>query len=179
MRRNAIDVRSPPVPAFGPKERARIVAALGMSALLMVILRSAWVSDDAYITFRTIDNFVHGYGLRWNIDERVQSYTHPLWMFVIAVIYRLSGEPYFTSIGVSIAFSMGAAFVLVSHIATGWRAMSLALLTLIFSKAFVDFSTSGLENPLTYFLLAAFFACYFVLGEASSASACWHSSPRC
>ena len=44
--------------------------------------------------------------------------------------------------------------------------MSLALLTLIFSKAFVDFSTSGLENPLTYFLLAAFFACYFGNGRS-------------
>ena len=152
---------SPPNPAIASKGRARIVATAGMLALLIVIVRNAWVSDDAYITFRTIDNFVHGYGLRWNIDERVQSYTHPLWMFVIAAIYRLSGEPYFTSIAVSIAFSMGAVFVLVSHIATGWKAMSLALLALMFSKAFVDFSTSGLENPLTYFLLAAFFACYF------------------
>lgn len=143
------------------KQRARLVATVGLSALLIVIVRNAWVSDDAYITFRTIDNFVHGYGLRWNIDERVQSFTHPLWLFVMAGFYRFSGEPYFISIALSIVFSVGAVFVLVSRIATGWKAMSLALLTLIFSKAFVDFSTSGLENPLTYFLLAAFFACYF------------------
>ena len=44
-------------------------------------LFSAWVADDAYITFRTIENFHQGYGLRWNIIERVQTYTHPLWMF--------------------------------------------------------------------------------------------------
>ena len=161
MRRYTVDVDSPPNPAFASKERVRVVATIGMATLLIVIVRNAWVSDDAYITFRTVDNFVHGYGLRWNIDERVQSYTHPLWMFVIAAFYRLSGELYLTSIAVSIAFSIGAVFVLVSHIATGWKAMSLALLMLIFSKAFVDFSTSGLENPLTYFLLATFFACYF------------------
>ena len=45
--------------------------------LLLTILYifSAWVADDAYITFRTIENFHHGYGLRWNIQDRVATYT--------------------------------------------------------------------------------------------------------
>ena len=42
---------------------------------LVVLVRSAWVSEDAYITLRTVDNFVNGYGLRWNVSERVQTYT--------------------------------------------------------------------------------------------------------
>jgi arabinofuranosyltransferase len=36
----------------------------------------------------------------------------------------------------------------------------LVLTALIFSKAFVDYSTSGLENPLTYFLIVIFFFIY-------------------
>ena len=49
----------------------------------MLLVRTAWLSDDAYITFRTVDNALNGYGLRWNVADRVQSYTHPLWMFVM------------------------------------------------------------------------------------------------
>ena len=38
----------------------------------LFVLVNAWVSEDAYITLRVIDNFFNGYGLRWNINERVQ-----------------------------------------------------------------------------------------------------------
>ena len=48
--------------------------------LLLLILYQTTLTIDALITFRVIDNFVHGYGLRWNIAERVQAYTNPLWM---------------------------------------------------------------------------------------------------
>ena len=43
------------------------------------------MGDDAHMTFRSVWNFVHGYGLTYNPDERVQAYTHPLWMFAISV----------------------------------------------------------------------------------------------
>ena len=60
-------------------------ALLGLFSLLLV--SSAWMHDDAYITFRTIDNFVNGLGLTWNPAERVQAYTHPLWMLVNALLF--------------------------------------------------------------------------------------------
>ena len=32
-----------------------------------------WITEDAYISFRTIDNFLHGHGLTWNPGgERVE-----------------------------------------------------------------------------------------------------------
>ncbi len=62
---------------------ARPAAAALVTLLLITLLRTAWVSDDAMITLRTLMNFEHGYGLRFNIDERVQAYTHPLWLFVL------------------------------------------------------------------------------------------------
>ena len=52
----------------------------------VVLLRSAWITEDAYITLRTVDNFINGYGLTWNIAERVQVYTHPLWMLALSVL---------------------------------------------------------------------------------------------
>lgn len=50
---------------------------------VIVLIKSAWMGDDAFITMRTIDNFVNGYGLRWDLLERVQTFTHPLWLFLI------------------------------------------------------------------------------------------------
>ena len=56
----------------------------------VILLRTAWLSDDGFITFRTIDNFIHGYGLRWNVAERVQTYTHPLWMLLLIIPHALN-----------------------------------------------------------------------------------------
>ena len=142
----------------------RTVIAL-LAALLLVyvvvLFRTAWLCDDAYITFRTIDNFVNGLGLRWNPAERVQSFTHPLWFFVLAAPYWATRDMYVTSLAISIAFSFAAVLILATRIA---RTNALALLgvaALISSKAFVDYSTSGLENPLTFLCLGAFLAAYF------------------
>jgi arabinofuranosyltransferase len=133
---------------------ARAAAVAVWSLFAIVLVRTAWVSDDAYLTFRTIDNFVHGYGLRWNIAERVQVYTHPLWLMVMTAAYAITREAYFTSIAVSIAITLAAVRVLLRRadltVAAPWIA------ALLVSRAFVDYSTSGLENPLTHLLLVLF-----------------------
>lgn len=90
-----------------------VVLGTGIALIfLWIILNRAWVSDDAYITFRVVDNFLNGYGLRWNINERVQVFTHPLWMFLISGISFFSGEVYFTSIFTGILLSMLAVVIL-------------------------------------------------------------------
>src|ERR1700756_4952216 len=71
-----------------------VAVCLGLFAI--ELLRTAWLCDDAYITLRTVDNLVSGYGLRWNVAERVQTYTHPLWMLALTLPYALTREPYFT-----------------------------------------------------------------------------------
>ncbi|MEM9695561.1 MAG: hypothetical protein AAGA56_23655, partial [Myxococcota bacterium] len=62
------------------------------SAIGYIVARDAWLGDDAYISFRTADNFIHGHGLRWNVAERVQAYTNPLWLFLVIPLYALSGN---------------------------------------------------------------------------------------
>ncbi len=122
----------------------------------ILLIRTGWVCDDSYITFRTIDNFVNGYGLRWNVIERVQSYTHPLWMFFLAGLYAVTGEIYFTSIVTSIVISILAAVLLVWRVSGIRYHAIVGLLVIIFSKAYIDFSTSGLENPLMHLLIVLF-----------------------
>ena len=136
------------------------------------ILHSAWLSDDAYITFRVVDNAVAGLGLTWNPAERVQGYTHPLWLFVLLAGRLVTGELYYTTIALSVALSLGAAWLLAFRLGATWPAAVLGLLVLALSRAFVDFSTSGLENALSHFLLAAFLCVWFDLFSAAR-----HSPP--
>lgn len=51
----------------------------------LVFLNTAWVAEDAFITFRAVDNLLKGFGPVWNIGERVQVYTHPLWYFFLSI----------------------------------------------------------------------------------------------
>jgi arabinofuranosyltransferase len=131
----------------------RIACAVAIGAYVVVLLRTAWMSDDAYITLRTVDNFVHGFGLRWNVAERVQTFTHPMWLFLIAAFYFVTREAFYTVTVLSIAVSVAAVALLArSRRSDPWAALVM-LLALLFSKAFIDYSTSGLENPLTHLLL--------------------------
>ncbi|MBN2340347.1 MAG: hypothetical protein JXX29_00195 [Deltaproteobacteria bacterium] len=123
----------------------------------IVILRNAWVCDDSYITFRTLDNWVNGLGLRWNPLERVQAFTNPLWLFTMAPFYLLTHEIYFTVIFISVAVSLAATAILLLLFARTTVNVLLVLAILICSKAFIDFSTSGLENPLSHLLLIIFY----------------------
>ncbi|MDB4974474.1 MAG: hypothetical protein JWN48_2815, partial [Myxococcaceae bacterium] len=118
-------------------------------------------TEDAYITLRTVDNWVHGFGLRWNTDERVQGYTHPLWMLLLSAAYYVTREAFVTTIVVSMASTLAAVLVLIRAARSAMHA-ALAVTLLICSLAFVQFSTSGLENPLTHLLIAAFVVQYAV-----------------
>jgi arabinofuranosyltransferase len=133
------------------------------AVLLGLIVRSAWVAEDAYITLRTVDNWVGGYGLRWNIDERVQTYTHPLWMFALSAGYFLTREAYLTTIALGVLTTCIALALLIKLAKTSGHALA-ALFLIGSSRAFVDFSTSGLENPLAHALIALFVWQYAVRG---------------
>jgi arabinofuranosyltransferase len=128
--------------------------------LLTLIVRTAWVCDDAYITIRTIDNWRMGYGLRWNVAERVQSFTHPLWLLAEAAVWQLTGEPYFSSMALSILCAACAVTMLATSTRPLWLSAA-AVFLLSASQAFVDYATSGLETPLTYLLLVAFLIAYW------------------
>lgn len=143
------------------KKYENLLLVFFVSLLAVVIVRNAWLCDDAYITFRTVDNFIHGYGLTWNVAERVQAYTHPLWMFLVSGLYFFTHEVYYSSIFLSIGVSLMAAVLLVFKIARSTIVALLGITILIFSKAFIDYSTSGLENPLTHLILALFLFVYF------------------
>lgn len=146
-----------------------------LGVFILLVIRRAWICDDAYITFRTVDNFIHGYRLTWNITERVQAYTHPLWMLLLSLFYFFTREIYFTSLGLSIVISFVAAYLLARYLAVSWLSALFGVFTLMLSKAYVDFSTSGLENPLSHLLIVLFFTLYFYPGTGQLRRIGWLS----
>jgi arabinofuranosyltransferase len=150
----------------GSRERVR--SALRFWALpsvlllsLGVLLPNAWVADDAYITLRTVDHFCDGRGLIYNPGERVQAYTHPLWMFALSAVYWVSGAHYWGTIALGLVCSLLAISGFVAWHGRHHGVAAALTLALLGSRAFVDFSTSGLENSLTHGLLVLFYAIFF------------------
>jgi arabinofuranosyltransferase len=135
----------------------------------LVLFRTAWLSDDAYITYRTVDNLVGGYGLRWNPAERVQSFTHPLWLAVNVPLYALTGEGFYTFLVVPLLTSVVVVVGVGLAWARRWPQLVLWGAMALSSKAFVDFSTSGLENPLSHLLILATFIYCLRCGSAPRA----------
>jgi arabinofuranosyltransferase len=151
---------------FSPKlANPRHIRALwllpGLALLLFVLIRTAWVCDDAYITFRTVDNFTNGHGLTWNTGERVQTYTHPLWMLLLSLFNYFIADIYSISIVCSIVLALATAIVVAGKIARSNSSALIVLGAMISSRAFIDYSTSGLENPISHFVLALFLLVYF------------------
>jgi arabinofuranosyltransferase len=122
----------------------------------LLVLRHAWMMDDAYITLRTVDNFFAGLGLVWNPGERVQAYTHPLWLFICIAVHAVTREYFYSLLIVGALMSTGALAIITLKLSRSqWVAISLLLVAML-SHAFVDYSTSGLENPLTHLLIGLF-----------------------
>ncbi len=126
----------------------------------VVLIRNSWIGDDSYITFRTVDNFLNGYGLRWNILERVQTYTHPLWMFLIMMVEFFARDIFFTSHFLSIGVSVLTVSIFVFALSPSLIGALIGLSALTLSNAFMEYSSSGLENPLTHLLIVLFMWVY-------------------
>ncbi len=138
---------------------SRASFAIACAVVAAFVLSRAWIADDAFITHRVIENLVAGHGLRWNTDERVQVFTHPLWALLHVPLVAASGSLPLSS------FALSAACLLLAG-ALAWRAAAarrgaflLAFVApLVASRAFSDHAVSGMESPLVAVCLAAFAA---------------------
>jgi len=126
-----------------------------------LIFWKAWISEDAFITLRHVDNFIQGYGPVFNISERVEGFTHPLWFAVLAFFRWIGFSPKGAAILPALLASFAALYFLFFRIRirdeTGMASfLNPAAAILIGTSAFIDFGTSGLETALTYLLLVLY-----------------------
>ncbi|WP_244280501.1 hypothetical protein [Leptospira saintgironsiae] len=145
--------------SFFQKPLPKFLFPISCILFIYVVVLNSWVTEDAYISFRTVDNFLNGFGLRWNTYERVQAYTHPLWLFGLIFLSFLKIPVYYSSLILSWICVGATVYLLISRFAKregGLFLGSWIFLVLLTSRAFVDFSSSGLENPLSFLLIVLF-----------------------
>ena len=130
---------------------------LFLGLITYTILIMAWVGDDSQITIRQIWNFINGDGITFNFTERVQAFTHPIWFLLLSSIIAVSGEVFNTILVISITLSVLSILILLK-IEFSQNSNQINLLSpvflLLFSWAFCDYTTSGLENPLSFLLVS-------------------------
>lgn len=116
---------------------------------------NAWIAEDAFINFRVIRNFLDGHGFVWNIGERVQVFTSPLWMLLTAASSALTGELFYTTIAVSFVCT-SATLVILYYCSQGNSIFFIVATSFLLARCIIDYSSSGLETPLLLLTLSAF-----------------------
>lgn len=135
--------------------RRPYLAAAVFASLAAMALARAWITDDAFITFRVVEQLLAGHGPVYNVGERVQVFTHPLWFMVLAA-WAGTGASLFPGAAI---LSLGIFVAGLVALFVAFRDKPLALvaagLAMLLCRAVVDFATSGLETPLTFALACA------------------------
>ena len=117
--------------------------------------------DGIQVVGRVDDDVRHaaaGEGLRWNVDDRVQTFADPAWVLLLSGASTIVRDPYVALLLLDITCAALAVVLIVAGVAVDAAAALLALSLLTFSKAFVEFVTSGLSVALVYLLIAAFWS---------------------
>ncbi|MFN3603847.1 MAG: hypothetical protein ACK4UJ_03935 [Leptonema sp. (in: bacteria)] len=123
-------------------------------------LSRIWVAEDAYITFRHIQNFWEGYGLTFNPNSRTEGFTHPLWVFFLIFMSSFGLSLHFSSLLLGVFFTSMGMFILFYEFLYKkyqlhflYKAVLIIPFYFIIHDGFRDFWTSGMEFSLTFFLL--------------------------
>lgn len=147
-----------------------VLVALPVLFLLIMGYQQRWVAEDAFISLRVVDNILAGHGPVFNVGERVEVYTHPLWVGILTVWGAL-GLPLeygtvflgllLSALGL-IAAQIGA-LQLFRHMRAGIPENSREIVVPLGAMVFVavpviwDYATSGLETGLSFAWLGVSF----------------------
>src|SRR6185295_1197218 len=140
------------------------IAGLAALGLAVVAAKLRFGIDDAFINFRFAENLANGYGPVFNPGERVEGYTTPAWVFLLAALDRL-GAPL---LGTAHVLGIAAAAVTVvatAAIATraaprlGGVAGVFAGLLVALHPGVLFWAASGMETALFMLVLLLGFGC--------------------
>jgi hypothetical protein len=138
------------------------VLALGFWAAYVV----RWYCDDIFITLRYAQQFLAGNGFVYNVGERVEGYTHFLWLVIITLLERVGLDPVRVSVYGGLVSYLATIGML---LAVSWRmaphrasfVFPFAALALVANYECNIWATSGMETFFFAFLLALAFWLYF------------------
>lgn len=136
----------------------RTLLALPIAVILWLGWQHRWTADDAFVNLRIVKQLENGHGLVFNIGDRVEAGTSPLWIFILATLDKflpitLEWIAAFVALG-STAFGLRAAIEGTKYLigdtkdTATWAVPIGALIYVALPPAW-DFATSGLESGLS------------------------------
>jgi arabinofuranosyltransferase len=140
----------------------RLVSWLVVLVPLVIVVVGAWsyrwVQEDAFINFRIIGNLLAGHGPVYNVGERVEVYSDPLWVFSVAGLHEVLPFLSIEWLSVLLGLTGTAGGVVLSGRAvqqlssTRSDALVLPLGLVVFSvvAGVWEFATSGLEMGMVF-----------------------------
>jgi arabinofuranosyltransferase len=129
---------------------------LPVFVFLILALDYVWVTEDAFITFQSVENVWSGFGPNFNRGLRVESFSHPLW-FIVLCLLRAGGTDMLPILAAAagIALSVVGLFFATDAARQRFHGISslfpFGALTVAVLPPFWQFASSGLETGLTFF----------------------------
>lgn len=129
---------------------------------IAIITALAWQSDDAYHAYAMSKNLVDGNGFVYNIGERSNSSTCPLFTLIVAAGYLVFRNMFLVSLLICVIFSAWAFGILMHTFCKSEKQIVFAFAICVASVSFMSYTTAGLENCLLYLLAALFLKKYYL-----------------
>ncbi|MCF8602143.1 hypothetical protein L5I01_02090 [Gordonia sp. HY442] len=163
-------------PTGGSTPRKRLiapVASFSVGAIAVTVLfaigawQRRWIADDGLIVLRTVRNLLAGNGPVFNAGERVEVNTSTAWTYIVWFFSWVTGaeQTEYVALWVALVLSVsaiplamyGTARLYGTTVTTAGVGLLLPLGAVVYIAVppARDFATSGLENGLTIFWVAA------------------------
>jgi len=133
--------------------KSRLILAVIVSVFVIHCLSLNFTQDDAFISYRYVENLIQGNGLVFNSGERVEGYTNFLWIIILSVFAKFGLNIIAVSKILGVA-SGCATLVLLYQLSRmffpkrEWLSPLFPSFLLTASSAFAYWSISGLETSL-------------------------------
>ncbi|MCR5487935.1 MAG: hypothetical protein K6F35_10510 [Lachnospiraceae bacterium] len=139
-------------------DRSRVLTLAGFAVIVLIL---GWQSDDAYHGYVMVKHLIEGNGFVYNIGERVCATTSPLYTLSAAIPYLITREMFFTTLLLDVLYSLFAYYIFAFQLCRTREQVLTGFIAMVGSKAFMSYTTSGLENSLMYLLAALFLWQYY------------------
>ena len=162
------------------RDRSIWLVLVPTAVLLVGAWQRRWMADDAFIHLRVVEQILHGHGPVFNVGERVEASTSPLWVIVLAIVSapRVIG-PEKAAVFLALLSTIGGVLLAAWGAGRLWhngdrpgRAWLLPVGAAILAvlPPMWDFATSGLETGFGFLWLGACFALLARLAEPDTAT---------